>query len=232
MALQSDRRVPRQRALPVKVADLPMANQTFEVRATQKYHDVVDNIREGAALLGLDMSEFSRQAVRAAYDRVKANQPIDGDIDWSMIGTDSFRAPLLSRVPCGPWNQAIMTDQSFVINREVADELEAQADDVFVRAEGASMEGAGIQDDYLVLARPYKNRAPKRGDIVLIQVFTGSENDDGVAEEAALGTIKRFNGMSGNIPKLLDGNDEEYELPEGTIKADIIARAIGVIGRL
>lgn len=137
---------------------------------------------------------------------------------------NNFRAPYLSSVPCGPWDEAVNSEQSFVISEDVADVLEAQEGDVWCSANGQSMEGAGIQDGFVVLLRPYGKYAPRRGEIVLAQAFPEGEEP--------LGTIKRFNGMDGIRPKLVDGEDKEYELPQNTTRVEFVARAVGVVGRL
>lgn len=137
---------------------------------------------------------------------------------------DSFSAPYLSAVPCGPWAAAIDRAERFTVSIEVADELEAQDGDVWVRADGQSMEGAGIMDGVLVLIRPYERKTPRRGEIILIQVVL----EDG----EFLSTIKHFDGMNGQVPKLLDGEDNAFDLPEGSTNPQIIGRAIGTLGRL
>jgi SOS-response transcriptional repressor LexA len=138
---------------------------------------------------------------------------------------DSFSAPYLSRVPCGPWSEAIDSGDNFLISADVADELEAQDGDVWVRADGQSMEGAGIQDGFVALVRPYDKKTPRRGEIVLIQVTT--------PEGDRVGTIKRFNGLEPDgKPRLLDGNDEPYSLPEPMQGFDVVGRVVGVLGRI
>ncbi|RYX83929.1 ribbon-helix-helix protein, CopG family [bacterium] len=139
-------------------------------------------------------------------------------------GFNTFTAPYLSAVPCGPWADAVDRAEHFTISTETADELEAQDGDVWVRADGQSMEGAGIMDGVLVLVRPYDRKTPRRGEIVLIQV--------GLEDGEFLSTLKRFDGMNGQVPKLLDGSDAAFDLPEGSSNPQIIGRAIGTLGRL
>ena len=139
---------------------------------------------------------------------------------------NSFRAPYLSAVPCGPWQEAIDRGEAFTVSTEVADELEARDGDVWVRADGQSMEGAGIMDGFLILVRPMDGRPPRRGDIMLVQAM----DDNG----SYFGTVKRFNGVEtdGRTPRLLNGSDEEFPLPSALQRVDYIGRAIGVLGRL
>ncbi|RYZ78995.1 MAG: hypothetical protein EOP04_28585 [Proteobacteria bacterium] len=199
---------------------------TFDFRSTRKHPHVIQHLRQGANKLDIDMAEFARLAVEAAYQRVKRGLPIEGEVDWASADADSFRAPYLRGIPCGPWKEAVQTEETYTINSELAEEFEAMDGDVFIRTEGESMEGVGIHEDFVVLIRPYKNRPVKRHDVVLIQAFTSEEGD------AAVATLKKFEKMQGNIPALRDGDDEPYALPEGVQRVEIIGRAIGIIGTL
>ena len=141
------------------------------------------------------------------------------------LGTDAFRAPVLSSVPCGPWAEALEGAPTHAVSLDDARELEALPGDVWVRARGDSMLGAGIADGVLVLVRPYGQKPPRRGDIVVVQI-TGEDGE-------VLGTMKRFAGQTadGTIT-LLDGNDQPFPLPPGTQKVEFIAREQGVLGRV
>ncbi len=208
----------------IRFSDLASSDRKFEFRATQREPDAVLQIRKGAALYGSDMAKFARDAIEAAYERLRNGLPLKGEPQPNADGFATFRAPYLSAVPCGPWQGAVDCAESFTISTEAADELEAQDGDVWIRANGQSMEGAGILDGVLVLVRPYDRKTPRRGDIVLVQVEAQGE---------IVGTLKRFDGFDGDgMPKLLDGQGEAFELPDGADKPLIIARAIGTLGRL
>ncbi len=141
------------------------------------------------------------------------------------LGTEAFRAPVLSSVPCGPWDRAVEGAPTHAVSIDDARELEALPGDVWVRAHGDSMLGAGIADGVLVLVRPYGTKPVRRGDIVVVQITT----DDG----EVLGTMKRFAGNgAGGLPQLLDGADEPFPLPDNVVKVEYIAREQGVLGRV
>ena len=160
------------------------------------------------------------ELVRRAVDAMLNPRPVEIKDE----AFNSFRAPYLSAVPCGPWSEAIDRAEAFTISTESADEIEAQDGDIWVRANGQSMTCAGIVDGVLVLVRPYGRKVPRRGDIVLVQ--TTDENGE------TLGTLKRFDGMDGELPRLLDGEGNPFSLPAGAQNPQIIARAVGVHGQL
>ena len=117
-------------------------------------------------------------------------------------------------------------DKSFVLSQRTADEMEVLEGDIFARATGDSMKGAGILDGFVVAVRPYRNgAAPRRGDIVFMEV-----NLDGEEPEY---TLKEWvaEGRPGVPPKLIDGNGEPFELPEGA-EPRPIGRAVAVVGKL
>ncbi len=205
---QSERQSKGQRGRP-KSASGPLQNRPIGFDA-----GVNDTLEEMAVQQGTTVPELVRSAVN---QWLSPAAPPSSDVN-------NFRAPYLSAVPCGPWDDAINSGESFVISEDVADVLEAQDGDIWCSANGQSMEGAGIQDGFVVLLRPYGKYAPRRGEIVLVQAFPEGEEP--------LGTIKRFNGMDGTKPKLLDGEDKEYQLPPNTTKVEFVARAVGVVGRL
>lgn len=131
--------------------------------------------------------------------------------------------PVIARPPCGTWDEALAdTHSRFQVNESVAHELDAHEEDVFVRARGESMIGAGIIDGSLVLMRPLRaGKDPRRGDIVLMQVF----REDGAVES----TIKRWRGLKGQLPDLEDGFGDDFPLPEDTVNVVPIAIARGAI---
>jgi SOS-response transcriptional repressor LexA len=197
----------------------PRKTERFEFKAQEK---LIADFRDAANSQQMDMADFARAAIAAAIERVQAGQSIGGEIDWANIATDSFGAPYLSRVPCGPLKEAIDTGASFTISSDTASELEVRDGDLWVRAEGESMEGAGIQDGFLILMRPLDGRPPRRGEIVLVQFF----DDEGDVYQA---TVKSWNGD--NPLRLKDGQGQDFEVPQGKeYKAVAVAR--GVVGRI
>lgn len=210
-----------------KTTSVSTSTEAFEFRVTRKHPHIMQHLRTGAAKADMDMAEFARQAVEAAYQRIQKGLPLEGEVDWANAGTASFQAPYLARIPCGPWREAVQTDQTYTIHEVQAEEFEAQEGDVFMRADGSSMDGLGIRDNYVVLVRPFKTRVPRRGDIVLVQAFTDDEGD------AILATLKKFEKYDASgLPVLKDGDDELFPLPEGTLRAEIVARAVGVVGSI
>ncbi len=136
---------------------------------------------------------------------------------------DQFRCKYFQSVPCGPFEESVAEAGEFVLSADTADELEAREDDFLVRADGQSMEGVGIMDDFLVLMRPLpEGRMPRTGEIALVQMIT----PDGIAK----GTIKHWH--NGVKPHLTDGAGEKVELPEATESLLPLAVARGVVGRL
>jgi hypothetical protein len=210
-----------------KFRSLGSSDRKFEFRASQKDPETVLQIREASALLKVDMSDFAREAVKAAYDRVKAGQPIGGGLDYSMIGTNQFRAKFLAKAPCGDWKEAVDLASSFVLSQDTADFLEARETDVVVMADGESMDGAGIEDGSLLLMRPLANHArPTRGEITLVQII----DEDGDCES----TIKRCHRW-GNAPNeivLHDGEGNPFPLPPNTREVKAVAVSRGLITRM
>ena len=142
------------------------------------------------------------------------------------IALPTLRFPLLAVAPCGPFREAIEVAESYIpLNSEIQARLFAADGDVFVTARGDSMTGRGIIDGMDVLMTPLaENQLPRRGEVVLVQLVR-----DGEIYES---TIKTWDGMEGNKPRLLDGHGKPIKLPTGTEKVIPIAVAKGVIGRL
>lgn len=185
-----------------------------------------DELRVYAANLNVEMSEVARRAI--------ANE-IRGTRPDASTGTDTFRGAYLSRVPCGPWAEAVDSSDSFTISDDAADELEARPGDVWVRAEGQSMEAAGIGDGFLVLMRPLaEGRTPRRGEIALVQVFLDEGEGLGNSGDCALATIKYWHPPTGTapLPTLLDAAGQPFALPPGVVRVVPVAVARGVLGRL
>lgn len=197
---------------------------SYEIRPTKEDPEILNILRDAALLANLKRSEFARNAIRAAHERIKAGQPIEGLGFEVEAQPQTFTAPYLGSIPCGPWSASDESKERFSVTTEVADELEARDGDWWFRATGDSMVGAGILDSSLVLVRPYEGKPPRRGDVVALQIV------DEAGE--VVGTFKRFDGQNGDVPKLLDGNDEPFALPEGARVQQILARGVGVVSRL
>lgn len=189
-------------------------DEKFIFMETASTAKMVDN---EAAANGETRSDVLRRALENYYAPHSAtSEPADNP--------RTFTAPYIGAIPCGPWNPTEPGHERFTVSTEVADELEARDGDWWFRAAGDSMIGAGILDGSLVLVRPYDGKPPRRGDVVAVQI----------ADEAGevVGTFKRFDGQNGDVPKLLDGNDDVFDLPDGARVAAVLARGVGVVSRL
>lgn len=156
--------------------------------------------------------EVLEQSLRAGFDAKLV-----------ALGTDAFRAPILSDVPCGPWDKALEEAPSFAISRDTALELEARPGDVFVRARGESMTGAGIVDGQIALVRPLGGKPPRRHDIMIVQIARANGEIEG--------TLKRYDGPDAQgRERLLDGAGEPFALPNDVTSLSFIARVQGTLG--
>lgn len=191
--------------------------ERIEFRATP---DFKLSLFQAANAIGLDASEYARQAVIEKLSGKKAIVAADP-------GLNTVRVAAIAVAPCGPFKEAIAQADSFVtLSPDVAQELWFADGDVFVTARGDSMRSAGIIDGQRVLMTPLaSHQAPRRGDIVLVQIVR-----DGEVYEA---TIKRWDGLGNDgRAKLLDGNDKPVKLPAGTEKVIPVAIGKSVMGRL
>ena len=166
-----------------------------------------------AAANGETRSDVLRRALEQYYAPKK---PLESP--------ETFTAPYVGEIPCGPWDSSQSTPQRYTISAQDADELGARPGDWFFRARGESMIGAGVLDSAVVLVRPYEGRPARRGDIVAVQIETA----DGEIE----GTFKRYDGGEDENVRLLDGNGHYFELPENVARIGILARGVGVVSRL
>lgn len=183
----------------------------FRLRPT-----LADEFRDYAARTDQDLTELIERGI----EMVIQGETVAISDDPLL---DSFRAPLLTEAPCGPWEEALDHAGHFTISQDAADELEARDGDVFVRAMGDSMEGAGIFDGALLLTRPLINQGePRRGEIALVQII--DENGDYLA------TIKRW--QPGTPPTLIDGNDEPFVMPERVRQILPVVVVRGIIARI
>ena len=124
---------------------------------------------------------------------------------------------------CGGLRAAIEHAGDFVLSVDVANELEARATDVIVRAVGEAMEEAGIPDGAMVLMRPLSaGKLPLPNEITLVEIV----NQDGNCR----GVIRCWH--PGEPPRLTDGKGNVLTLPEGTVEVRPVAVARGVIAQL
>ena len=209
----------------VRLDDLESSDRKFEFRATKKEPDAVLNIREGAALINVDMSTFAREAVAAALERVRSGLPIRGIQVTADTGTDALRLPAINSIPCGPLSEAYAEASDFVVNAAVALELELFEGDYWTRADGDSMQGEGIADGVRVAVRPYNDKAPRKNEIVIVQIEA--------ADGSRMGTIKKYVGQDeAGRPRFVDGEGTPYPLPNDCQSVEMPARVISVLGRV
>lgn len=171
-----------------------------------------------AAANGETRSDVVRRALDAYYNpqplRVSDSSELEG-------------GPLLDvRVACGPAAEAREDATIYTVSRRVADEVRFDKDtDYFVRARGESMERRGVLDEFVVVMSPLKvGGKPRKGQIALVRFLDDQGN--------ATGTLKTWDGETSEGPRLLDGEGEVYAFPSGTVSAEPIAIAKGVIGEL
>ncbi|BCM88772.1 hypothetical protein IAD21_00614 [Abditibacteriota bacterium] len=172
-------------------------------------------IEEKAEVDDVTGPEWVRRAVEEKLNPVeKANND----------GFNTVRLPVFYDAPCGPWSAVLESAERFTINEATADWLEIKDGDAFFQVTGESMLAAGIPHGSLVVIRPYGNKRPSRNDIVFVQIL----NQYDVWEA----TIKRLDGWDGEIPRLLDGENKPYSIPETAKKIDVVGRAISQMGVL
>lgn len=141
----------------------------------------------------------------------------------SASNTANTRVKVLAKAPMGPWREAIeQAISTRVLSPDVMEMLEARDGDVFIVADGYSLEGAGIFDGAYLLMRYLNNKPPRRGEICLVQIL----REGGECES----TIKRW--MGGDPPRLEDGDEKLIEVPAGTTNVIAVARVVGQIARI
>lgn len=176
-----------------------------------------DALDKEAASKGETRSDIVRRAIEFYY----APRPVV----TADTGTDALRLPSINSIPCGPLGEAYAEARDFVINAAVAEELELIDGDCWTRSDGNSMLGVGIADGVRVAVRPYNDKAPRKNEIVVVQI----ETTDG----SRLGTIKRYAGHDEHgRPKFVDGDGDAYPLPGDCKSVEMPARVISVLGRL
>ncbi len=136
-------------------------------------------------------------------------------------GNGMIPVRLLAAPPCGPWKEALETADVYPLPETLARALGYKTGDFLVRAEGQSMEGAGIPDGALILMRPLRGRKPEAHAVTLVSV----ETDDGLC----LGTVKHWHTTPRGNPDLRDGRGMPYYVPENTKKVEAIAVKVGLI---
>lgn len=178
----------------------------------------LEHLKERAP--GGDVSSFARERVTST------ETPSGSEPEGALAGTDQFRGPLLSPVACGPWREALEQAESFCLSHQTAEFLEVREGDLFLPAQGQSMEGAGIQDGFLIVVRPLDGKIPRRHDIVLVEVLT----EDG----EAIYTLKHWGQPAGpgSPPQLTDGQGNDFALPLQAQRIQPIGRAVALLGRL
>ena len=198
----------------------------------------VDELRVGKLRAGATLQEkLARRLLYGDGEGDETSAPSlseDLDAQWLGLPSATLRLRRLASAPCGPWKRAVDEGEWVSLPKAIADTLDARAGDVVVPASGDSMREAGILDGYDVVMRPYDGRSPKRGDIVLIQVWMGSAgNADESSDAECVSTMKYWDGLDAKgHPLLLDGKKQPYPLPETPHRYEAVSRAISVMGRL
>jgi SOS-response transcriptional repressor LexA len=175
--------------------------------------DMETNVEKAAEEQDIAFNEFVRRAVADALN------PKPVEIDDAMAGTDIMRAPFLTAAPCGPFQEALVHGGRIDITHQMARIMDAIDGDVFVRAMGQSMEGAGIKDGSWMLMRPVTPLTPPDpGDICLVQIVNQYDEYSS--------TVKYFDPVK---VELRDGAGEVVKVPEGTKAVQPVAVLKAVI---
>lgn len=184
------------------------------VMAPRSMSDALD---KEAAASGETRSDVVRRAIEQYY---APKVTITAD-----TGADSLCLPSINSIPCGPLSEAYAEAGEFTVNAQTALELELIEGDYWTRSDGSSMLAAGIADGVRVAVRPYGDKAPRRGEIVIVQIET--------ADGARLGTIKEYDGHDEcGRPRFIDGEKTPYPLPDDCQFVEMPARVISTMGRL
>lgn len=174
----------------------------------------MEELRTYSEAKKLDMIDVIRDGVKNI---------IHGTPGAQFLGEPSIGVPVLGSSFGGPWDEIILDQHSAVtLTESCARILNAEEGDRFVQVSGDSMAEAGIVSGAYVLMSYLGKREPRKYDIVLVQIADENGNYDT--------TIKRWMGRDGQgRPRLLDGMDNEFELPEGTVTAEPVMVAKGAI---
>ena len=184
---------------------------------------VKDALREVLLELGpqiVQASDLHKSPRRKAGDKTGALQflrPVVSDEGDS--GLVWLR--MLAEPPCGPWKEAIEQAENFYLSREMAALMGVRDGDFLVRADGQSMEAAGIPDNSLLLMRPLNGKTPDSGAVTLVSVEKASGE--------WVGTIKHWFITPQGHPDLRDGRGMPYYLPADVRKVEAVAVKVGLI---
>ena len=156
--------------------------------------------------------------------RVVRGEPVGPDPSTLDTALAQSRLRFLTRAPASPYQDAIEHAGDFVLSRAVADYYDVGDQDVIVGVQGESLEPA-IPDGALLIMRPVTaHRQPVRGEVVLVQMWD--------AEGNYKSTLKRFSGMDGATPRLVDGSGVDFEAMPGAVGFACVAVAKGIMARL
>lgn len=188
-----------------------------EERQIKFQPSMMEELRLVSRETGLTVAEVVRRAV---HEKLNPRPPEEEGAGYSSTG---FLGRFLGNVPAGPWQEALEGAGNFTISRDVADELEAREGDIFLRAEGQSMDAAGIPDGAIVLVRPLPDgRFPRSGERVLVEI------ED--AEGKYWGTLKHW--QNGPPIELRDGLGNKFEFPTEYRRIRPVAVARGIVAKV
>lgn len=170
-----------------------------------------ENLDVASGRTGRGVAEIVREAIDNWFESTPT----------ALEDRESLPLRILTKAPCGPYDEAVEQSGYFDLSPDIADELGARESDVVVRTSGDSMAGAGIPDGALLLMRPLLyGRQPRIGRPALVQI---AKNDG-----SYVGTIKHWMGDG----ELHDGDGEVMPLPEGVREVHPVAEAVGIISLL
>lgn len=196
----------------------PRKDREYKVKFTEK---MWEDLSEFAESKEEDVSVIVRAAIEKELTGAASLDDETGEPDRSV------EIPYLGTSVCGPWEKVVAESGTVLtLNQAVIKELEANGSDMFIRARGRSMEGAGIFDGALVLFRPlHHDKDPRYGEIALVQVIS----EAGEYESS----IKRWcDRDEQNVPILQDGEGKIFIAPKGTKTVVPIGVARGIISHL
>jgi len=209
-----------ERNLPHALGRSAVEEPLSEQRQIKFKPSMMEGLKAVSRETGLTVAEFVRRAVDEKL------RPATYDSDGAMplgFGGSGYAGRFLGGVPAGPWREALDQAGIFTLSPDMAEELEVREGDLFIRAEGQSMEGAGIPDGAIVLVRPVPDgRLPRSGERVL------SEIEDGDGRHWS--TIKRWH--HGPPVRLEDGDGRPFLLPNNPRRIRPVAVARGIVSRL
>lgn len=178
-----------------------------------------DRMTQVSKETGVSIAELVRRAMASYLD------PVPVIVETAPDET-TLQVPYAGTAPAGPIAEVIAQNTALRLSDEVAREMGASESDIFVRARGDSMEGAGIFDEQLVLFELLAPGAdPRRDRIALVQMV----RDDGTYHS----TIKRWAGRDDKgRPVLKDGQGKAVKVPGNVVDVFAVGTAVSVMGRL